>query len=438
MLYGMSYHSNTSTTSQTNSSNGAPQSASYADTGTQPGSGANLLREGSTYYDTARSDIEQLGRIDVTEQIREINKIYGSSANTQQNQTASSKGLNYAIAPTMQRAKPLNLTAFPYTFNFIGEIGLFGAENVYARIDMNLLTLLNDQEVDEDGWQPAYIDFGYDITVNTYEPAVIDVDLDPPPAEPDPYDQIPPEQEASTQTCVFIGGIPDEPILQCYYHARITLRPPDFDDPLVSVELFNRGTGNIYIDTWLEPMLYTRDGEMWPYDIMYLSPKDFFYVGFHARNTRRLAYNIDVKIGSTYIPSERLDDQRLKPYAEIAPRLGPPPLVLAEARQYVPPGVEIKGPNALVRHPVGESKETGDVSYTSMVPFRVKGATTYQWSARLGNQNATSRECEFKTPNDQNTLINFKSRGEFIVECLWTNPNFSGGQVLGSIRVDVT
>ena len=51
----------------------------------QPGSGGEILRDGTTYYDTIRSDLEQLQRVDVTEQIRRYaNEIYGGSDNTQQ------------------------------------------------------------------------------------------------------------------------------------------------------------------------------------------------------------------------------------------------------------------------------------------------------------------------------------------------------------------
>ena len=30
-------------------------------------------------------------------------------------------------------------------------------------------------------------------------------------------------------------------------------------------------------------------------------PKDFFYIGFHARNTKRLPYNVNLKVGGEFI-----------------------------------------------------------------------------------------------------------------------------------------
>ena len=129
-----------STNSFTASNGGAVQSATYADTGTQPGSGSEVLRQGSNYYETARSDIQQLQRVDVTDQILRYNDIYGGSDSTNQSGLAASKSLNYAKSPTMQQAQRLKLTAFPFTFEFAGSVGLFGSENVYIRVDLDLET----------------------------------------------------------------------------------------------------------------------------------------------------------------------------------------------------------------------------------------------------------------------------------------------------------
>jgi len=97
----------------------------------------------------------------------------------------------------------------------------------------------------------------------------------------------------------------------CYIDAIITDPIPFFWDPYVSVRLKDIGTGNIYIDNWLEPMLYTRERKMWGYDKMYIRPKDFFYVGVHARNTRHLPYNIEVIVGEEYKQSSDLNEAEL-------------------------------------------------------------------------------------------------------------------------------
>ena len=71
----------------------------------------------------------------------------------------------------------------------------------------------------------------------------------------------------------------------------------DFTNKYFKVELINLTTGNIYVDSWLDTRLYNRYQEEHPYDVMYIKYNEPFYIGFHARNTRRLPYNINCVIG---------------------------------------------------------------------------------------------------------------------------------------------
>jgi len=313
----MTYSTNTFTASQSSGSsavnNGAIQSAQYADSGTTPGSGAAILRDGSSYYATQTSRIEQLQRVDVTDQIRQYNEIYGGSSNTQQGGLAASKALNYSNAPTIQQAQQVRTTVYPLTFKLVGQVGLFGAENYYLRVEVNLLTPLAP-EFEEVGYEPAVVTFEDSPTVNTYEPEFINFDKDPPPPDPAPDAQIIPSQQASTTCCAFIGGIPSAPILNCYYGARFSNVISTTFDPWVSIDLNNIGVNNIYIDNWLDTMLYTRERQMWGYDKMYVRPKDFFYVGIHARNTRQLAYNVDVTVGLELLQGDEIVDRDLIAY----------------------------------------------------------------------------------------------------------------------------
>ncbi len=315
----MTYSTNTFTASQSTGSNtvssGAVQSSQYTDSGTTPGSGASLLRDGSSFYSTQSSRIEQLQRVDVTEQIRQYNEIYGGSSNTQQGGLAASKSLNYSNAPTLQQAQRVRATVYPLTFKLVGQVGLFGAENYYLRVDVDLLTPLAP-EFEEPGYEPAVVTFGEDPTVNTYEPAFINFDKDPPPPDPKPDAQIIPSQQASRDCCAFIGGVPNDPILNCYYGAQFSNVIPTTYDPWVSIDLNDIGVNNIYIDNWLETMVYTREKKMWGYDKMYIRPRDFFYVGIHARNTRHLPYNVDVTVGLELLQGEDIQDKALIAYAD--------------------------------------------------------------------------------------------------------------------------
>ena len=281
-------------------------SASLANSGTTADGGAQVLREGSSFYETAYTRVEQAQRIDVTEQIRLYHDLYGGSDNTGGSSLAASKSLNYASAPTMQRSQLVQTFIFPFTYTLVGQVGLFGAENYYLRVDLDLIEPL-DPEFEETGWVPAEIDYSAEQEFNTYEPEYIDFDADPPPP---PNTQSLNDQNRCTpyQT----SSAPLAPTLfNCYMAAEFSNPVPNFWDPLVSVELEDVGTGNIYIDNWLEPMLYTRERKMWGYNKMYLRPKDHFYVGVHARNTRQLPYNIKVKIGYEYLQSAEVADKEL-------------------------------------------------------------------------------------------------------------------------------
>tara|TARA_R110002012_G_scaffold316043_1_gene530563 strand:+ start:7 stop:807 length:801 start_codon:yes stop_codon:yes gene_type:complete len=255
--------------------------------GSTSSGGAATLRDGSTYYDTASSRVQQGQRIDVTDQIRQYHQLYGGSDNTQASGVAASQSLNYAPSPTLQQAQVVSTTVYPFTFKLAGQVGLQGAENYYVRVEVNLITPI-DAEFEEDGWEPADVEYGSATTVNTYESEVIDFDKD-------------------TQA-----------IFNAYEPAIFTNPTPEFWDPLVSVDLNNIGVGNIYIDNWLDTMLYTRDKKMWGYDKMYIRPKDHFYIGVHARNTRQLPYNIEVTIGTEFVDSTDLVvDKSLIAYSNI-------------------------------------------------------------------------------------------------------------------------
>ena len=69
-------------------------------------------------------------------------------------------------------------------------------------------------------------------------------------------------------------------------------------------------TGNKYIDAWFDVRLYTKNREEHPYDKMYVRLNDFFYIGFHARNTRRLPYNVKCVIGQEYLSGAEVNAMR--------------------------------------------------------------------------------------------------------------------------------
>ena len=61
----------------------------------------------------------------------------------------------------MQQAQALyQHSAYPFTFKLNGQVGLFGAENYYVRVDVDLINSTYLLKFEEDGWYPADIEYG--------------------------------------------------------------------------------------------------------------------------------------------------------------------------------------------------------------------------------------------------------------------------------------
>ena len=80
-------------------------------------------------------------------------------------------------------------------------------------------------------------------------------------------------------------------------------------DGFLSINLNNIGTGNTFIDSYLDVRLYSRSREEHPYDLMYIRPKDFFYIGFHARDSRRLPYKVTCSIGNKILDRQEIEQR---------------------------------------------------------------------------------------------------------------------------------
>ena len=208
---------------------------------------------------------------DVTPQINRTNEIYGSSDNTNPAYNSANRSLNYASGGSITSPEKDRVTIIPYTINYKDTVGLFGKENHFVRVEVNINRDFAFACFEEPGWECAMItpddlevfntyytgvlDETKDLTtVNTYEPALL-----------------------SRQG---VANLPDE---------------------YISVDLENLKTGNKYIDSWFDVRLYSKTREEHPYDKMYVRMNDFFYIGFHARNTKRLPYNVKCVIGREYI-----------------------------------------------------------------------------------------------------------------------------------------
>ncbi len=131
--------------------------------------------------------------MDVTDQITLIKQTYGGSDNTAPGGLAASKNLNYARGANITNAPQETLTVIPFTLNYQDTVGLFGAENSYVRVNVDIIDTGNENWAEYD-WDPLAIDYLYVgtdpyftdalqddtqdlIPVNDFEPAKITNDL---------------------------------------------------------------------------------------------------------------------------------------------------------------------------------------------------------------------------------------------------------------------
>ena len=208
--------------------------------------------------------------MDVTNQILDLHRIYGSSDNTNPIGLSSSRSLNYANGASIQKPEQAGISKIPYTFNWKDAVGLFGVENHFVKVNLKVIDLGTGPIV-INTYEPALITREEDVTINSY--VIADIDMD---SDLEPVNDYDPAVISATNL-------------------------PEYDVNRISVELINNKTGNQYIDRDLDVRLYTKDKKEWGYNKMYLNENDYFYVGFHARNTRRLPYNVSCKVGEEYL-----------------------------------------------------------------------------------------------------------------------------------------
>jgi hypothetical protein len=215
--------------------------------------------------------------MDVTQEILRNTQTYGASDYTAPWSLAPSKSLNYAKGASIQKPVREKVTILPRRLKYEDTVGLFGAENVFIRVDLKILDTGN-LCYEEMHWQCLRITANDSELANTYYTAVMDPDLD-------------------LET------------VETYEPAQITNVLGGVDSPHVGVSLRNLKTGNKYIDAWFDVRLYTRERQEHPYDLMYLPLNDYFYIGFHARNTKRLPYNVECLIGVDYKAKNDIDSR---------------------------------------------------------------------------------------------------------------------------------
>ena len=206
----------------------------------------------------------------------------GGSGSPRMNYLSSNRSLNFASdSNSITTAAPTRVTDLPFVSEFKDTVGLFGSENIFVKVVLDIQSQSGNGSIVVFGYLPAKIDSSYSGDgLDTYEDPVID------------------------QT-------KDLTIVNTYLPAVIdnTLTSNAGYKPLISVAINNKGTGNQYIDKWLDVRLYTSDRKEHPYDLLYISPEDHCYIGFHARNTKRLPYDVELLVGQVVVSSLDLPEE---------------------------------------------------------------------------------------------------------------------------------
>ena len=94
--------------------------------------------------------------MDVSQEILRNHIRYGSSDYTKKGYYSASKSLNYASGSTIQRAERQEVSIIPFDLNYKDAVGLFGAENHFIKVQMNLDGIALEC-YEEEGWRWALI-----------------------------------------------------------------------------------------------------------------------------------------------------------------------------------------------------------------------------------------------------------------------------------------
>ena len=216
--------------------------------------------------------------MDVTKEVNTSLLAMGGSGTTYTPYLASAKTLNYAAGrSSINNAATETITAIPFTVKYSDTVGLFGAENIFIKLQLNIQSstsaFANVTQTEND-YLPVWT-FIENGTVNTYDTGVFD------------FQSI-------------------ESTVNTFEPARISNDLSEFRNLYVRLDLKNLKTGNKYVDSWFDVRIYTKDKKEYPYDTIYINKNDYIYLGFHARNTRRLPYNVEMDIGYEYLEYDNL------------------------------------------------------------------------------------------------------------------------------------
>jgi len=220
--------------------------------------------------------------MDVTKDIEARHIAYGASDYTAADGNAASKQLNFSIGPSITRPDNQNVSVIPHTFKYEGSVGLFGSENYFTKIQLSIVGDIVKSCFEEEFWSCASLRQSSISIENQFEEAQIDFNSFP---IVNQYE----EALANSDRLPYLPG----------------------GRGFLSIEVTNLKTNNEFKDKDLDIRLYTSDKEEHAFNKMYVQVYDHFYIGFHARNTRVLDYNVECTIGTELRSYDSITDKSL-------------------------------------------------------------------------------------------------------------------------------
>ena len=213
--------------------------------------------------------------MDVTTQIRKQNLHYGGSRSNNPRYASAQKSMNITDGNNINNPILLpTVTSVPFRFEFNDVIGLPGAENKFYKADFNLMSVNGCYE--DPLWECANVIF-------------------------DDYDDMFPGA-GSWDPVEWSYNKDIKPIYQDYEPVRVNNDLPNYVDPMASIQIINRGTGNQYVDKWIDVRLYDKDNQERPSDYAFAGLKSSVTFAIHCRNTKQLPHQVAVIIGKQFVP----------------------------------------------------------------------------------------------------------------------------------------
>lgn len=210
--------------------------------------------------------------MDVTNQILDQVRLMGSSDNTNPANIGFARCLNYAPGASITQSESAYITSVPWVIPFKDAVGL-GADNYYVKFKFNV------EEprfacFEPAGWECARLSRSVYDPTSDYEESVIDPNSD----------------------LIIVNTYEPADTPDAQFYAR--------NQPRLSVRVVNKGTGNIYVDRDFDVSLMQKSRRPIQEDTLWCSLNDEFYISFHARNTKRIPYDVDLIIGEQVINEE--------------------------------------------------------------------------------------------------------------------------------------